>query len=387
MGNREVDIATLDFSRYSTHGIKYNLDDHLGSSNVLVDENGTLLNFEEYYPFGETSFGSYAKKRYRYCGKERDEESGLYYYGARYYAPWLCRFTSVDPLAAKYMQLTPYNYAGNEPIGDKDIDGQQSVNTPQSANSSGNSSTQGASTQSKPVLPENLVHKLNDTSIPGTGKNSDFTYSKVEAVQNKIEDKKGISNLNISQQQTTVKADDRTNAVRETSIKKAETFFTTIETANKVSSLPIVGGMLDPVISSPIRAGAYNGMDMPEQRNAEMLNATIGITAILLAPELKIGTTATKGLQLTKHGAERIAGAAATRGGVLSVEEIGAIKSLVQKPIIQGDGAEVFIHEISPGRFSGFIENQNTGKLITTMNNWSKKSINKMGKNHGWSVE
>lgn len=33
--------------------VKYNLDDHLGSSNVLVDDSGTLVNFEEYYPFGE----------------------------------------------------------------------------------------------------------------------------------------------------------------------------------------------------------------------------------------------------------------------------------------------------------------------------------------------
>lgn len=72
---------------------------------------------------------------------------------------------------------------------------------------------------------------------------------------------------------------------------------------------------------------------------------------------------------------------------MLSIEEVGAIRSLVKEPIIQGDGAKVFIHEVSPGRFSGFIENQNTGKLITTMNNWSRKSINKMGKNYGWSVE
>ena len=70
---------------------------------MLVDEYGTLVNFEEYYPFGETSFGSYAKKRYRFCGKEKDDESGMYYYGARYYSPWLCRFISVDPLAGKYV--------------------------------------------------------------------------------------------------------------------------------------------------------------------------------------------------------------------------------------------------------------------------------------------
>jgi RHS repeat-associated protein len=93
----------------------------------MVDEDGTLVNFEEYYPFGETSFGSYGKKRYRFCGKERDEESGLYYYGARYYSPWTCRFVSVDPLAGDYPYLTAYNYAGNKPITHKDIDGLQST--------------------------------------------------------------------------------------------------------------------------------------------------------------------------------------------------------------------------------------------------------------------
>ena len=120
-------IATIrdgyDFGD-TTPAIKYNLDDHLGSSNVLVDENGTLVNQEEYYPFGETSFGSYAKKRYRFCGKEKDEESGMYYYGARYYSPWLCRFISVDPLAGKYVFQTPYAYADNNPINKMDYNGE-----------------------------------------------------------------------------------------------------------------------------------------------------------------------------------------------------------------------------------------------------------------------
>jgi RHS repeat-associated protein len=121
-------IATIregDTFGDTTPAIKYNLDDHLGSSNVLVDENGTLVNQEEYYPFGETSFGSYAKKRYRFCGKEKDEESGMYYYGARYYSPWLCRFISVDPLAAKYPFYTPFQYAGNKPINFIDLDGRE----------------------------------------------------------------------------------------------------------------------------------------------------------------------------------------------------------------------------------------------------------------------
>jgi len=89
----------------------------------MVDSDGDLVNREEYYPFGDSSFGAFAKKRYRYNGKEKDNESGLYNYGMRYYAPWMCRFVSVDPLAPKYPHYTPYQYAGNKPINKVDIDG------------------------------------------------------------------------------------------------------------------------------------------------------------------------------------------------------------------------------------------------------------------------
>ncbi|MCD4697340.1 MAG: hypothetical protein K8S16_13980, partial [Bacteroidales bacterium] len=62
-------------------------------------------------------------KRYKYVGKERDDETGLYYYGARYYAAWIARFVSVDPLQHKYPHYTPYQYAGNKPISYIDLDG------------------------------------------------------------------------------------------------------------------------------------------------------------------------------------------------------------------------------------------------------------------------
>jgi RHS repeat-associated protein len=103
--------------------MRYNIDDHLGNASFTLDTTGSLTHREEYFPFGETSFGSYSKKRYRFCGKERDEESGLYYYGARYYMPWQCRFVSVDPLAGEYPFYTPYQYAGNQPIIAIDLDG------------------------------------------------------------------------------------------------------------------------------------------------------------------------------------------------------------------------------------------------------------------------
>ena len=60
-----------------------------------------FITYEEYFPYGGTAFHSAdstsREKRYRYTGKEKDEETGLYYHGARYYAPWLGRWTAADP--------------------------------------------------------------------------------------------------------------------------------------------------------------------------------------------------------------------------------------------------------------------------------------------------
>lgn len=105
----------------------YTLEDQIGCSSLRLNTSGGVVDKEEYYPFGDSSIRTFSKKRYRYVSREKDMESGLYYYGARYYAPWTCRFISVDPLAADYPYLTPYNYAGNKPITHKDIDGLQST--------------------------------------------------------------------------------------------------------------------------------------------------------------------------------------------------------------------------------------------------------------------
>jgi RHS repeat-associated protein len=84
--------------------LRFQLDNHLGSAVMELDSAGALITYEEYHPYGGTSLqaGSTAAevslKRYRYTGKERDEETGFYYNQARYYAPWLGRWTSCDPL-------------------------------------------------------------------------------------------------------------------------------------------------------------------------------------------------------------------------------------------------------------------------------------------------
>jgi RHS repeat-associated protein len=96
--------------------VQYTLADHLGSSGVVVDQQGGFINREEYTPYGESAFGGFGKKRYRFTGMERDEESGLNYHGARYYAPWLARWNSSDPLGAAD-GLNLYSYVRNRPLG------------------------------------------------------------------------------------------------------------------------------------------------------------------------------------------------------------------------------------------------------------------------------
>ncbi|WP_210570625.1 SpvB/TcaC N-terminal domain-containing protein [Streptomyces sp. GESEQ-4] len=107
------------------------LADHLGSGTTVVDGAGALVNREEYTPYGETSFGSYTRKRYRFTGRERDEESGLAYHHARYYAPWLARWSTPDPLilsrdafaSGNGRAVHVYSYCANSPLVAVDLDG------------------------------------------------------------------------------------------------------------------------------------------------------------------------------------------------------------------------------------------------------------------------
>jgi RHS repeat-associated protein len=108
---------------------RFQLDDQLGSVIVETDERGGALSFESYYPFGQTAYQSgsgvaeVSRRRYRFNGKERDDETGLYFYGARYYLPWLGRWLSPDP--AGYADGTNrYAYVANRPVTATDQGGQ-----------------------------------------------------------------------------------------------------------------------------------------------------------------------------------------------------------------------------------------------------------------------
>jgi RHS repeat-associated protein len=97
---------------------------------VELDEKALLISYEECSPFGSTTYsvadkGTETPNRYRYTGKERDEESGFYYHGARYYAPWLGRWTSCDPSGLVDGPCL-YVFAKNEPTNLVDENGRQS---------------------------------------------------------------------------------------------------------------------------------------------------------------------------------------------------------------------------------------------------------------------
>src|SRR5687767_14363986 len=93
-----VETKTIEESTAVTTGnleplTRYQYSNYQDSSTMELDENGAVISYEEYHPYGTTSFESYNKdiqaafKRYRYTGMERDEESGLEYHSARYYIP------------------------------------------------------------------------------------------------------------------------------------------------------------------------------------------------------------------------------------------------------------------------------------------------------------
>jgi RHS repeat-associated protein len=94
--------------------------DHLGSTGMVTDNNATVTQGFLYTPFGELLYEyspgwqSGVIPKYSFNAKELDEENGMYYYSARYYAP--PTFISRDPLFEKYPSISPYAYCANNPI-------------------------------------------------------------------------------------------------------------------------------------------------------------------------------------------------------------------------------------------------------------------------------
>jgi len=112
--------------------IRYQFGNHLGSASLELDDAGQIISYEEYYPYGSTSYqagpgtAEVSRKRYRFTQKERDEETGFSYHAARYYASWLGRWVSCDPIGLK-AGVDLYVYVGCNPVGLIDPNGTEDL--------------------------------------------------------------------------------------------------------------------------------------------------------------------------------------------------------------------------------------------------------------------
>ena len=103
--------------------------DHLGSTSYITDDKANITQYDAYLPYGELLVDEHSSSEelpYKFNGKQFDDETGLYYYGARYMDPKISMWLGVDPMIEKYPEISPYIYCHNNPIVLIDPDGRQS---------------------------------------------------------------------------------------------------------------------------------------------------------------------------------------------------------------------------------------------------------------------
>ncbi|MFA5820836.1 MAG: RHS repeat-associated core domain-containing protein [Candidatus Gracilibacteria bacterium] len=122
-------VATID-GPVATATTAYHHADHLSGSSVETNQTGSVLQLTDYHPYGTTRFertaSAYTGNDYKFTGKEKDDSTGLYYYGARYYNPSLGRFMSEDPWEGNItdpQSLNKYAYVRNNPLKYRDPTG------------------------------------------------------------------------------------------------------------------------------------------------------------------------------------------------------------------------------------------------------------------------
>ena len=108
--------------------LRYQIEDRQRSVSLELDDTGQIISYEEHFPYGGTSLiagdsvREVSLKEYRYTGKERDDATGLYTFGHRYYAPWIGRWLSPDPIGPGD-DLNLYQFVRGDPVGNVDTTG------------------------------------------------------------------------------------------------------------------------------------------------------------------------------------------------------------------------------------------------------------------------
>ncbi|MDK2825466.1 MAG: hypothetical protein PWQ63_1569 [Methanolobus sp.] len=115
-------------AKQTDEGMEWYLSDHLGSTTLLINESGLEVERTEYYPYGEVQSGGLEK--YGFTGKENDADTGLMYYGARYYSPEYRVFVQPDtmlPDPYNPQVLNRYAYSLNNPLKYNDPSGHNAL--------------------------------------------------------------------------------------------------------------------------------------------------------------------------------------------------------------------------------------------------------------------
>ncbi len=126
-----IETRTKGTDSGSSRLVRYQHTNHLGSTILEVNDQAQIVTYEEYFPYGSSAYQASSSqvetpKRYRYTGQERDDETSLYYHGARLYAPWLGRWTSADP-AGLSDGVNLYLYVRDNPVRNVDRRGTETT--------------------------------------------------------------------------------------------------------------------------------------------------------------------------------------------------------------------------------------------------------------------
>jgi RHS repeat-associated protein len=131
----DVDTGARETNDTSAPRVRFQLPDHLGSAVLEVDDGAAVITYEEFFPYGGSSFlagdndREVAVKDYRFCGAQQDAATGFYYFGARYYVPWIGRWLTPDP-AGPADDPNLYRYVHSNPVNLVDPTGLQTTTTP-----------------------------------------------------------------------------------------------------------------------------------------------------------------------------------------------------------------------------------------------------------------
>ena len=122
--NGKLERVDNPYGYWADGSFHYHITDYQGNIRAVIDEDGTLEEVNNYYPYGGLmGAGAMGVQPYKYGAKELDRENGLDLYDshARFYDSMIGRTTSQDPLAEKYYEMSPYLWCAANPIkfGDK----------------------------------------------------------------------------------------------------------------------------------------------------------------------------------------------------------------------------------------------------------------------------